>query len=132
MSAQNCSRALVKPLGGGSNRSRRRTSAFNAPAKHFHTVGQVRLGSGMHALPITRAAQMSESGSGNQAACGFRRMVNRRQNLPVRLSAIDRIVFEHLAGSLFPCQITKLNVPADRRTCQLVNRTAAVKQTQAR
>ena len=59
-------------------------------------------------------------------------MVDRRQNSPFRLSAIDRVIFEHLAGGPLPRQIAELHAAADGGVGQFVNRAAAVKQPQMR
>ena len=82
-------------------RSGRGPPAFDSPAKHFHAVGQVRFGRGVHALAIARAAQMGQPGSGNQAARRLRGMVNGRQNAPVRAPEVDGIIFQRSPVALW-------------------------------
>src|SRR5579864_5637182 len=78
MCTQRTARAFVKPLWGNPDASIGRASAFDSPTEHLHTVGQIFRRSRMHGLASACAAEVSQSGTGNQATRRLVGMVNRR------------------------------------------------------
>ena len=68
----------------------------------------------MHTLSIASAAQMGEPGSGKQAASGFLGMVDRRQDAPFRLSAVDRVIIEQIVRCPLAYQIAQFRAFGDR------------------
>ena len=67
-------------------------------------------------LAIASAAQMREPCSRNCAPRRLFRVVNRRQNTPIRLSAIDRIIIEPISCRPLPRQVAELHAVADGRS----------------
>ena len=100
--AKNRAAAFVKPFGRDADLSCGRAAACDTPAKHFHAVGEVFAGDGVHVLAIARAAEMREAGAGNEAAGRLGGMINRREEAPVGLAVVDGIVIKHEVREFLP------------------------------
>src|SRR5207244_7980821 len=78
-----------------------RTSTVDAPAEHFHAVGQLfvipgHAGAFMHCLAVASAAQMRKSRARDQAARRLVRMIDCRENFTIRAALINGVVRQHV------------------------------------
>ena len=124
--------AFVKPLGWGSDRTGSGAATLDSQAEHLHTVGKVFLFLRMHGLPIPGASQVGESGARDQAARRIGGLVDRRKQLPIRFTLVDRVVTDEFLWGALPHQVIQLHSASNRTVRQLINRRTRVQQAEIR
>src|SRR5215469_3888755 len=127
---QRTARTFIEPFRRYADGKSSRSASFYSQAKHLHAIGHVISDVGMHALPAACAADVGQSGTGNQATSSFLGMIDGGEQSPLRPATVDRIIIEGLVPGSALDQLAEIHAACNRDLSQLVDRGTGIEKAQ--